>query len=290
MSRIAYVNGRYLPHAAARVHVEDRGYQFSDGVYEVVGIRNGRFLDLDWHNERLARSLAELRIDLPMSFPALNAVLAEVMRRNRVRDGIVYLQVTRGVARRDHGFPDPGVRPALVVTARTATFPSREKVEAGLKVASVPDLRWARRDIKTVSLLPNVLAKQAAREAGAYEAWQVDADGMVTEGSSTNAWIVTAEGRLVTRPAGSEILNGITRLRILELARERGLEVEERAFSLEEAKKAREAFLSSTTSYVMPVVEIDGVVLGNGKAGSIALQLRDLYEGFIAGHTADAAA
>ena len=167
MSRIAYVNGRYLPHARATVHIEDRGYQFSDGVYEVVGIRNGRFLDLDWHNDRLQRSLAELRIPVPMSMPALNAVLAEVVRRNRVRDGIVYLQVTRGVARRDHAFPADGTRPALVITARSASFPARDKVEQGLKVIGIPDIRWSRRDIKTVSLLPNVLAKQTAKEAGA---------------------------------------------------------------------------------------------------------------------------
>lgn len=282
MSRIAYVNGRYVPHRAARVHVEDRGYQFADGVYEVVAVRNGILIDNDWHMQRLARSLRELRIPAPMGDASLIFVMRETVRRNRVRDGIVYLQVTRGVARRDHGFPLEA-RPAVVVTARSATPPSDAKVNAGVTVRSVADIRWDRCDIKSISLLPNVLAKQEAREAEAYEAWQVDGEGCVTEGSSTNAWIIDTDGRLITRPPENAILNGITRRRLIALAEAQGIEVVERAFTLDEAKRAREAFLTSTTSYVMPVVQIDDSVIGNGRPGSATLRLRECYAAFIQG-------
>ena len=281
MSRVAYVNGRYLAHGAARVHIEDRGYQFADGVYEVVAVNGGDLVDADWHMQRLRRSLDELAIAMPMPEAALDFVMRETVRRNKVRDGIVYLQITRGVARRDHGFPPAGVRPAVVVTSRRGKPPSEAATQAGIAVKSLPDIRWTRCDIKSVSLLPNVLAKQAAREAGAYEAWQVDRDGFVTEGSSTNAWIIDTEGRLITRPAESAILNGITRQRLIALARDGGMEVVERAFTLEEAKRAREAFISSTTSYVMPVVQIDDAVIGNGRPGSGALGLRQAYEAFV---------
>jgi D-alanine transaminase len=279
MSRVTYVNGRYLAHGDASVHVEDRGYQFADGVYEVIAVRGGRLVDLPAHLARLGRSLGELRIPAPMSDGALTVVLAETVRRNRVRDGIVYLQATRGRARRDHAFP-ARVSPALVASARaTAPVPAKW-VEEGVRVISTPDVRWARCDVKSIALLPNVLAKQAARERGAFEAWQVDDDGFVTEGASTNAWIVDGDGALVTRPAGPEILNGVTRLRLIELARGAGMAVIERPFTLAEAKAAREAFLTSTTAFVLPVTQIDDAVIGNGRPGGRALELRAMYEHF----------
>jgi len=278
LSRIAYVNGRYLRHAKAAVHIEDRGYQFSDGVYEVCGIRNGRFMDEALHLERLERSLGELRIAMPLSRAALRHVLREVVRRNRIANGLVYLQVTRGVAPRDHPFPASHVPPALVVTAKRLNEARiAAAVAKGVAVATMPDLRWARRDIKSVSLLPNILAKQAAREAGAYEAWLVDAEGFVTEGSSTNAWIVDRDGRLVTRPASHDILNGVTRRVLLEAAKAEGIEVIERPFTPQEAKSAREAFISASSAIIIPVVRVDGEPVGNAEPGSLTLRLREAY-------------
>ncbi|MDF2998347.1 MAG: aminotransferase class [Xanthobacteraceae bacterium] len=278
MSRIAYVNGRYVPHAHAMVHVEDRGYQFADGVYEVCEVRGGRMIDERRHMERLARSLRELQISQPMPPSALGVVMRETIRRNKVRDGIVYLQVTRGVARRDHVFPEGEVPPSVVVTARSADPGKAERQAAdGIAVITVPENRWPRVDIKSVSLLPNVLAKQAAKEAGAREAWFVDTDGMVTEGGSTNAWIVTMDGVLVTHPADIGILRGITRTVVLEVASRQGLRVEERAFSVEEAYAAREAFITAASTIVMPVVRIDGRPIGNGHPGSIARDLRAAF-------------
>jgi D-alanine transaminase len=278
LSRIAYVNGRYLPHRAAQVHVEDRGYQFSDGVYEVCEVRGGRLVDERRHMERLERSLGELRIAIPMPRNALGIVLRETVARNRVRDGILYLQITRGVARRDHAFPPPGTSPAVVVTAKSYDLDRLEQGAAdGIAVISVPENRWPRVDIKSVSLLPNVLAKQAAREQGAKEAWFVDADGKVTEGSSSNAWIVTRDGAVVTRPADFGILRGITRTVVLSVIAEHGLKLEERPFTMEEAYAAREAFVTSATNFVMPVVRIDGRPIGNGAPGLIAGALRRDY-------------
>ena len=281
MSRWAYVNGRYVPHREASVHVEDRGYQFADGVYEVVLVHAGAMIDEIPHLDRLDRSLDELRIDPPMGRMALRAVLREVVRRNRIRTGLVYLQITRGVARRDHAFPT-GVNPALVVTAKRLTLPREETLESGVRVVTIEDIRWQRCDIKSVSLLPNVLGKQHARENGAYEAWQIDQDGNVTEGTSSNSWIVTHDDRLLTRPATHEILNGITRQTILKLAAARGLTFEERAFSLDEALAAREAFISSATSFVTPVTQIDDTTLGNGRAGSFTMDLRSAYFDYMA--------
>ena len=276
MSRIAYVDGRYLPHADASVHIEDRGYQFADGVYEVVAVQGGELIDEALHLARLERSLAELRIAAPMSRRALGLVLREVVRRNRVRDGIVYLQVTRGVAPRDHPFP-ADVRPSLVITARRARTANPKALSEGIRVITIPDIRWARCDIKSIALLPNVLGKQQAREAGAYEAWQVDADGMVTEGTSTNAWIITHAGELVTRQASNAILNGCTRLALLDIARRVGLTFVERPFSVAEAMAAREAFLTSTTAPVLPIVRIDETAVGDGKPGPLGSRLRELY-------------
>jgi D-alanine transaminase len=279
MSRIAYVNGRYLPLAHASVNVEDRGYQFSDGVYEVCEVRGGRLVDERRHIERLQRSLSELRIAMPMLPESLGVVMREVVRRNRVRWGIVYLQVTRGVARRDHAFPPPGTRPSVVVTARNMNFGNAEKLAAeGVAVISVPENRWERVDIKSVSLLPNVLAKQAAREHGAREAWFVDKQGFVTEGSSSNAWIVTRNGTVVTRQVDNAILKGITRTVVLDIIAAQGLKLDVRPFTMDEAKEAREAFITSASQTVMPVVKIDGRPVGNGAPGLIASALRrDFY-------------
>lgn len=278
MSRVAYVNGRYVPHAEAAVHIEDRGYQFADGVYEVIALLGGKFLDEEGHHQRLERSLRELRIDPPMHRRALSHVLRETVRQNRIVSGIVYIQITRGVARRDHPFP-ADIAPSLVVTARRIKGPSPQSVEQGIAVITQPDIRWLRRDIKSISLLPNVLAKQAARESKAYEAWLVGEDGLVHEGSSTNAWIVTKAGVLVTHPAGNEILNGITRLGVLAAAKKHGIAVEERPFTVAEAKAAKEAFITSTTSHVLPVVSIDGQPVGNGHPGEAT---RALLAGYLA--------
>jgi D-alanine transaminase len=278
MARIAYVNGRYLPRAQASVHIEDRGYQFSDGVYEVCEVRGGRTIDARRHLERLKYSLDELRIREPMSFRALEAVMRETIRRNRVRDGIVYLQVTRGVAKRDHAFPATATRPGIVVTARSLDAANNEKIAAeGISIVTVPENRWERVDIKSISLLPNVLAKQTAREQGAREAWFVDKQGRVTEGSSSNAWIVSRDGNLVTRPLDRGILRGITRTVLLDVIKAQGLKLEERAFTVEEAYAAREAFITSASQIVMPVVRIDGRPVGNGAPGLIASALRRDY-------------
>ena len=275
MSRVAYVNGRYVPHAGACVHIEDRGYQFSDGVYEVCEVRGGQLVDERRHLERLVRSLKELRMDMPMPLAPMRVVLRETVARNRVRDGIVYLQVTRGVARRDHAFPPPGTRPSFVVTARSIDRAKQEAAaESGVAVVTVSDNRWERVDIKSVSLLPNVMARQAAREQGAREAWFVDAGGTVTEGSSSNAWIVTGDGLIVTRPAERGILKGITRTVVLEVAAKQGLRVEERGFTVDEAKAASEAFMTAASQIVIPVVTIDGSKVGEGTPGPVARELR----------------
>ena len=277
MPRIAYVNGRYVRHADASVHIEDRGYQFADGVYEVCEVARGFIVDMKRHLDRLDRSLRELSIGWPMHRRALELVMREVVRRNGVHDGLVYLQVTRGVAPRDFLFPRDAA-PAVVVTARKVNPAiAAGRAETGIKVITVPENRWDRVDIKSVGLLPNVLAKQAARQAGAQEAWFVDADGTVKEGGSSNAWIVTREGRLVTRPAEHGILRGITRTTLFEVAEKLGLAIEERGFTVAEAKAAREAFISSATTIAMPVVEIDGTPIANGHPGSVVLSLRAAF-------------
>jgi len=278
MSRIAYVNGRYLPFREAKVHVEDRGYQFADGVYEVCEVRGGRLIEERRHIARLQRSLGELRIPMPMSVKALGVVLRETVVRNRIGYGLVYLQITRGVARRDHAFPSPAVAPSMVVTARALNIKRSEALAAtGIAVISMPDNRWGRVDIKTVGLLPNGLARQAAIDRGARDAWFVDKDGVVMEASSANAWIVTATGALVTRHADHAILRGITRAVVLDAVKGQGLAIEERAFTLQEAFAAREAFITSATQLVLPVVKIDGHTIGDGKPGPIASALRRAF-------------
>jgi len=278
MPRIAYVNGRYLPHADAAVHIEDRGYQFADGVYEVCEITRGFIVDMTRHLDRLDRSLRALEMAWPMSRRALQVAIHEVIRRNRVHDGLVYLQVTRGVAPRDHAFPGAHVRSSVVITAkRSDPVVGAKRAEAGLKVITVPENRWERVDIKTVGLLPNVLARQKAKAEGAHDAWFVDPDGTVKEGASSNVWIVTKDNVLVTRQAETGILRGITRTTVLDVAGKLGLRVEERGFSVDEAKAAKEVFMTSATTVVMPVVSIDGHSVANGHPGSTTLSLREAF-------------
>ena len=281
MARIAYVNGCYKNMRDASVNIEDRGYQFADGVYEVCEIRGGRIVDLPRHLGRLQRSLSELRIAMPMALPALSVIMHEVVRRNRVHYGIVYLQITRGVARRDHGFPAASVPPSVVVSARSLNFAKNQNTAAhGIKVITYPENRWPRVDIKSVALLPNVLAKQAAREAGAYEAWYVDVDGFVTEGSSSNAWIITHDGVLVTRAATDAILSGITRAVLIDALAAMQLTLEQRPFTPQEAIEAAEAFVTASSQIVMPVVMIDGKAIADGTPGRITRKLREEFHRF----------
>ena len=282
MARYAYVNGRYVTHGDAAVHIEDRGFQFADGVYEVVPIVNSRMVDAGPHLDRLERSLSELTIAMPLSRKVLELVMDELIARNGVNEGLIYMQVTRGVSPRDHKFPS-GVRPSIVMTTKRLRFLTQKKLSDGVKVITIPDIRWTRCDIKTVALLPNCMGKTEAAAAGAYEAWQVDGDGMVTEGTSSNAWIVTHDDKLVTRPVGHEILRGVTRQTLLRIAAEAGLAFEERPFSVEEAKSARETFLSSATSFVTPVVELDEVTIGDGTPGPLSRRLQGWYLDYCAG-------
>ena len=280
MSRIAYVNGRYLRFENAKVHVEDRGYQFADAVYEVCEVRAGRLVDERRHLDRLERSLNALRIRPPMARAALGVVLREVVARNRIAHGNVYLQISRGVARRDLPFPKD-VAPSVVVTARSLDRPRIEATATqGITAVSVRDNRWGRVDIKTVGLLPNALARQAALDKGARDAWFVDQAGFVTEAASANAWIVTADGKLVTRHADHAILGGITRAVVFEAVKEMNLHIEQRPFSLEEAYRAREAFVTSATQIVMPVVRLDDRPIGDGKPGPVATALRREFHRF----------
>jgi len=283
MSEIAYVNGRYVPTNEATVSIEDRGYQFADGVYEVIAVANSHLVDLAPHLERLDKSLSNLAIDWPCSERVLKIIFTQLIKRNRLKDGIVYLQVTRGVAPRNHAFPLAELRSSLVVTVSRAGRPPAQKIAEGVKVVTMPENRWSRPDIKSVSLLPNVLAKQFAVQNDAFETWFVDSKQTITEGSSTNAWIVLPGQEIVTRPLGNDILAGITRMKLIELAKAGNLRITERAFTVEEAVNAEEAFLTSTTSFVMPVVEIDGKQVGNGKPGPVTDSLLALYREHFAG-------
>ena len=278
MSRIAYIDGCYQPVNEPAVLVEDRGYQFADGVYEVCAIRDGHLLDETEHLDRLDFSLSELDIAAPMSRAALKIVMRETVRRNHVRNGLLYMQVSRGVAPREHAY-SPDLHPVLVMTVRPVDSNKRAQIlKKGIEVISVPDQRWARCDIKSISLLPNVLARQTARNANVQEAWQTDANGMVTEGAATNAWIVDGQGRLRTRPAAHDILNGIVRRLLIELAAAQGMDFCEEAFSLDEAKAARECFSTASTMTVFPVVKIDGTKIGDGKPGPVTLALSAAYD------------
>jgi D-alanine transaminase len=277
--RIAYVNGRYLPHSRAAVHIEDRGLQFADAIYEVVGVVGGRFLDEEEHLDRLERSVGEIEMAMPLGRAALKLITREMARRNHVHDGLIYFQVTRGALRRDHAVPDAPPRPTLIVTARSLDpVAINQRREKGVHAISRPDERWARCDIKSTALLPNILAKTAARKAGAFEAWLVDRDGNITEGASTSAWIVTQEGRVVTRDLSNAILPGVTRRIILKAAAEAQIPVEERKFTLDEAYGAREAFITAATLGATAVVELDGRKIGGGAPGPLTRRIQELYQ------------
>jgi D-alanine transaminase len=278
MPRYAYVNGRYLHHADAAVHIEDRGFVFADAVYDVCQVHQGFLIDMTRHLDRLDRSLSEIRIRQPMARAALVGIIRQVVRRNRVANGMVYIQVSRGVARRDHVFPAPEVRPSLVVTAKAMNpAVNAARYAAGIRAVTVADDRWGRVDIKTVGLLPNVLARQHAKEAGAQEAIFVDADGNVTEGGATNLWIVDREGKLITRPAERGILRGITRTTLMDVAARLGVPVEERRFSVAEMIEAREVFVTGATTICLPIVVIDGQTIANGHPGMLAQKVRDTF-------------
>lgn len=278
MGRIAYVNGRYVPHAEGCVHIEDRGYQFGDAVYEVWAVFGGKLADAEGHFTRLSRSLGELAIAEPMGRAALTIVLREVLRRNRVKEGLVYLQISRGVAPRDHAFPTPAVHPSVVITAKSLDRAASEaKAAKGVAVITVPENRWGRADIKSVNLLPNAMAKQAARSQGAAEAWYVDDMGLVTEGASSNAWIIDQDGVLRTRDTNANILRGITRSTLLEVIGEAGLKVDHKPFTPAEALSAREAFITGAGTLVQSVISVDGKPVGDGAPGPVAARLRSLY-------------
>ncbi|HEX6609567.1 MAG TPA: D-amino-acid transaminase [Hyphomicrobiaceae bacterium] len=278
MTRTVYVNGRYRPYAEAAVHAEDRGFQFGDAVYEVCEVRNGCLIDEDRHMQRLKRSLGELRIAEPMQAGAWARVMRETIRRNRVTNGVVYLQVSRGASPRDFLFPPAGTEPTVVCLARATPKGKGDATAAkGIAIKTMPDIRWSRCDIKTVMLLPASLAKEAARADGARDAWFVDAEGYVTEGASSNAWIVDKDGQLVTRTADHAILRGVTRMTLMDVLEREGVAFVERPFTVKEAKQAREAFLTSASSVVMPVVSIDGQAIGNGEPGLMTLRLRETF-------------
>ena len=276
--RIAYVNGRYLPHGQAGVHIEDRGLQLGDSIYEVTNVLGGVPIDEEAHLDRMERSLAEIGMAMPMGRAALKQVMREVIARNKIAYGLLYLQVTRGASKRDHVPPKNGPRPTLILTMRAQDMEAlKARMEKGIAVASEPDQRWGRCDIKTVQLLPNLLAKQSAKAKGAFEAWLVDDDGFVTEGASTNAWIVDAKGDVVTRNLSKAILPGVTRRIILEAISEAGVKFVERKFTIAEAKAAREAFISSATGAAVPVVTIDNVTIGEGIPGPLTRRIHGLY-------------
>ena len=278
VGRIAYVDGRYVRHDLASVHIEDRGLQFADAIYEVFGVFGGKVFDEEEHLDRLERSLRELALPMPMGRRALKLVVREIARRNRLADGLIYIQVTRGAARRDHAIPEPPLRASLIMTAKALDTKSFEERRAsGIKVVTTADERWARCDIKSTALLPNVLAKTKARAAGAYEAWLIDRDGHVTEGSSTSAWIVDAQGRLVTRDLDNAILPGVTRRILIAVAEGAQMPIVQRRFTQAEAQAAREAFITAATIGALPVVEIDGKRIGDGRPGPVARRLQELY-------------
>ncbi len=277
MPRIAYVDGQFVQHSQASIHVEDRGLQFGDAVYEVWAVRDGHLFDRQGHLARLGRSLNALSITPPLKDSSLMVIVRELIARNKLTNGLVYLQVSRGVARRDHPFP-AHARPSIILTARSMNqVQADERAKQGIRVMTCPDNRWGRVDIKTVNLLPNVLAKQAALEAGFHDAWFVDADGLITEGTAQNAWILDQAGKLRTRPATQAILRGITRDTIIETAQSLGYPFEERAFSVDEAQNAQEAFITSATSFVTPVIAINASVVGDGNPGKISSSLRSEY-------------
>ncbi len=275
MSRTVYVNGDYVPEEDAKVSVFDRGFLFADGVYEVTSVLGGKLIDFEGHAKRLERSLTELEMTSPVTMDALLEIHRQLVERNNVEEGMVYLQITRGAADRDFAYPKDAA-PTIVLFTQEKNLIDSPAAKTGMKVISIEDQRWGRRDIKTVQLLYPSMGKMMAKAAGADDAWMVE-DGFVTEGTSNNAYIVTKEGVLVTRHLGNEILHGITRAAVLRFAREAQMKVEERAFTVEEAKNAAEAFITSASTFVMPVVEFDGDAIGAGIPGPVATRLREIY-------------
>lgn len=277
--RFAYVNGRYVPHGDGAVHIEDRGLQLGDAIYEVFAVRGSRLRDEEGHLDRLERSVGEIGIAMPMARAALKLVMRELVRRNHIREGLLYLQVSRGAVKRDHPIPASVPRPTLILTARPYDFDAAEARAAnGVAVVTKPDHRWGRCDIKTTQLLANLLAKTEARKVGAYEAWLVDDEGLVTEGASTTAWIVDKDGHVVTRQLSNAILPGVTRRVIMEAAAEAQMPIVERAFTPDEAKSAREAFISSAGNFATPIASIDGVTIGDGRPGPLSRRIAELYK------------
>ena len=275
MSRIVYVNGDYVPEEDAKISVFDRGFLMADGVYEVTSVLDGKLVDFAGHLKRLGRSLSELDMAAPCTDEEIEAIHRELIARNGVEEGMIYMQVTRGAADRDFTYPE-GATPSLVMFTQSRPLAETETSRRGIRVISVPDIRWGRRDIKTVQLLAPSMCKMAAKAAGADDAWMVE-DGLVTEGTSNNAYIVTRSGTIVTRDLSSRILHGITRAAVLAMAREAQMKIEERPFTIAEAQDAAEAFVTAASSFVMPVVEIDGVTLGDGRPGPVAKRLREIY-------------
>lgn len=286
MPRYAYVNGAFARHNEANVHIEDRGYQFADGIYEVVALINGKMADERGHLDRLERSLKELSIDMPVPRNTLSMIMRELVRKNRLRNANIYIQITRGATKRDFKFPGSDIRPTLVMTTWPFKFDGNVAVINGAKAISTPDIRWKRPDIKSVALLPQVLAKQTAVEKGAYEAWMVDSEGYVTEGSSSNAWIVKG-GKIITRQATQAILRGVTRTAITKICAELQMTVEERPFTMKEAYEADEAFNTSAVALVVPIIELDGKKIGAGQPGPVAKRLYEEYRAYAAGQRGD---
>jgi len=286
MPRYAYVNGTFARHNEANVHIEDRGYQFADGIYEVVALINGKMADERGHLDRLERSLNELSIAMPVPRSTLSLLMRELVRKNRLRNANIYIQITRGATKRDFKFPGADVPPSLVMTTWPFKFHGNAAVTNGAKAISTPDIRWKRPDIKSVALLPQVLAKQHAIEKGAYEAWMVDTDGHVTEGSSSNAWIVKG-GKIITREATQSILRGVTRTAITKICTELQMTVEERPFTLKEAYEADEAFNTSAVALVVPIIELDGHKVGTGQPGPVAKRLYEEYRAYADGQRGD---
>jgi D-alanine transaminase len=275
MSRIVFLSGSFLPIEEAKVSFMDRGFMFGDGVYEGVGVLGGRLVDNEGHLDRLERSLKEVRIPNPYTRAEWTRLQEELARRNGMTEGFIYFQVTRGVAERDFTFPE-NTPPTVAMFTQAKPIVNSPAAETGIAVVTVPDQRWQRRDIKSLNLLAQVLAKQAAKEAGAQEAWLVE-DGFVTEGGSSSGFIITKHGRIVVRPLSNAILPGITRKSLLALSKEAGIELEERLFTVEEAYEAAEAFLTSASNFVLPIVSIDGRSIGDGKPGPITKKLREIY-------------
>ncbi len=279
MPRIIYVNGRYVDRHVAAIHAEDRGYLFADGVYDAFELRRGVIIDLQRHMDRLFRSMSEIDMSNQPTKQTMEHIVKETVRLNRYHNGFVYLQVTRGVASRDFAFPSPDTPLSIICMVYNSLSGAMDQLaRSGVKVITCRDIRWKRPDIKSILLLPSVLARQAARRQQAFEAWMLDDQGFITEGAASNAWIISKDNELITRPRDHAILGGITRQAVFELVEQENLALLERPFTLEEALDAKEAFITACSITVMPVVKIDGAAIGNGKVGMLTTRLRQLYQ------------